>query len=683
MENRKRRQQRGILLSFAGISIGFLIAISFRLAGFWTFELTRAWTWVLITAVAHAGLWLVLQVGWPRYQAWDPHFLYLPWATVVVLFSCFVYAVPEARALIPFGYLVNLLFVVGLAGFWEVVVFSLLMAAGYFSAILLLVQRGESVSVGFEALMAGLLLALGAFAGTVLERARRHGRRLRAAADELRKLSLAVEQSPSLLIITDIEGHIEYVNPKFSRTTGYTLDELRGLTPRVLKSEETPSEVHDDLWNTIQAGEVWQKELKNVKKNGEPYWVIASISPLRNAFGETTHYLGVQEDITERKEVEAQLVQAQKMESVGQLVSGVAHDFNNLLTGVLGFSELALAKVENGDPLRQDLLEIRKAGESASALTQQLLAFSRQQMLRPEVLDLNEVLATIENLLRRTMTENVELAKVLAPDLGLVRADPAQSQQILVNLVVNARDAMPDGGRLIIETTNAELGRRFANEHVLVRPGRYVMLAVSDTGRGMDEETRKRVFEPFFTTKERGRGTGLGLATVYGIVKQSRGYVWVYSEPGRGATFKIFLPRVAEAPEQPVKPEAVSTQLVGAETILLVEDDKVVRTLAESILKARGYRVLAAENADGAIELWKNGSIDLLITDIVMPGMNGVELAQHFTTLRSDLKILLLSGYAEQAIVEDTLADPSTPFMGKPFKVAEFLDKVREVLDSA
>jgi PAS domain S-box-containing protein len=682
MENRKRLQQRGVLLSFAGISIGFLIAASFRLAGFWDFELTSVWSWVLITAAVHAGLLVVLHLEWPRYQALDPHFLYLPWASAVALFSCFVYAFPEARALVPFGYLLNLLFVVGLAGFWEVVAFSLLMAAGYFSAVLLLVQRGEPVSVGFEALMAGLVLALGTFAGTVLERARRHGQNLRRTADQLRKFSLAVEQGPSLLIITDTAGHIEYVNPKFTRTTGYTLDEVRGLTPRVLKSEETPPDVYDDLWQTIQTGNVWQKELKNVKKNGEPYWVIASISPLRNASGRTTHYLGVQEDITERKEIEAQLVQAQKMESVGQLVSGVAHDFNNLLTGVLGFSELALAKVQNGDPLRQDLMEIRKAGESASALTQQLLAFSRQQMLRPEVIDLNEVLESIENLLRRTMTENVELAKDLAPDLGLVRADPAQIQQILVNLAVNARDAMPDGGRLIIATSNAELGRRFANEHVLVRQGRYVMLAVSDTGRGMDEETRKRVFEPFFTTKERGRGTGLGLATVYGIVKQSRGYIWVYSEPGRGATFKIFLPRVVEPPDKPVIPEAVPAQIVGAETILLVEDDKVVRTLAESILKARGYRVLAAENGEDAIGLWKTGGIDLLITDIVMPAMNGVELARHLTALRSDLKVLLLSGYAEQAIVEDTLADQGTPFMGKPFKVTEFLDKVRTVLDS-
>jgi signal transduction histidine kinase len=443
--------------------------------------------------------------------------------------------------------------------------------------------------------------------------------------------------------------------------------------------------MYEDLWHTILSGDVWQGELKNIKKNGEPYWAVVSISPLRNSSGTVTHFLGVQEDITRRKEIEAQLLQAQKMESVGQLVSGVAHDFNNLLTGVLGFTEIALLRVGKDDPVRQDLDEIRKAGESASALTQQLLAFGRQQMLRPEVLNLNEILYSTSELLRRTITEAVALETKLASDLGLVRADPAQVQQILVNLAVNARDAMPNGGRFSIETKNAELGKHFANEHVVVRPGRYVMLTVSDTGGGMSEEVRSRFFEPFFTTKERGRGTGLGLATVYGIVKQSRGYIWVYSELCQGTTFKIFLPRIEENENATEVSELALSdeQYAGAETILLVEDDNVVRSLAEALLAGAGYRVLVAAGASEAMEKWKEGPVDLLVTDFMMPGMNGVQLAERLSSSRPNLKVLLVSGHAESTVIEDKLADPGTPFIGKPFKVTEFLEKVREVLDSS
>jgi PAS domain S-box-containing protein len=667
MVNRRKRQQRGILLSFVGILVGLLLTLGFRLLGYWTFEISLLGTWLLVAAGVHAGLWLLLEVGWRRYERWDPHFLYLPWACIVLLFTLLIHSVPEVRYLVPFGYFVNLLFLVGLAGFWEVLIFSGLMAGGYFGAILLVLRRGEEISFGYESMMAVLILVLGAYAGTVLERARRHRTSLRRASDQLRKLSVAVDQSPSLLIITDTEGRIEYVNPRFVQTTGYSLEEARGKTPAILRSEDTPEKTYEELWQTILDGEVWKGELKNLKKDGAPYWVIASISPLRDSSGSITHFLGVQEDITRRKEVEAQLVQAQKMESVGQLVSGVAHDFNNLLTGVLGFTELALSKVADGDPLHQDLDEIRKAGETASALTQQLLAFGRQQMLWPEVLNLNQVLTTTEELLRRTITEDIELETALEPDLGLVSADPAQIQQILVNL---------------IETENAELGERFANKHVAVRPGRYVMLAVSDTGPGMTEEIRARVFEPFFTTKERGRGTGLGLATVYGIVKQSRGYIWVYSEPGQGTTFKVFLPRIEEVVPEVSEAVVVDERLAGAETILLVEDDNVVRSLAEAILVGAGYRVLAAEDSARAKERWQEAVVDLLITDIVMPGINGVELAEQLTALRPDLKVLLVSGHAERTIIEDRLADPTIPFIGKPFKVTEFLAKVRQVLDT-
>jgi diguanylate cyclase (GGDEF)-like protein len=397
-------------------------------------------------------------------------------------------------------------------------------------------------------------------------------------------------------------------------------------------------------------------------------------------------------DMTERKRArealrqsEEQLRQSQKMEAVGRLAGGVAHDFNNLLTAITGYSQLALNGLGDRDPVRKDIEEIRKAADRAASLTHQLLAFSRRQVLEPKVLDLNAVVADMETMLRRLIGEDIDLISILDPAAGQVTADPGQLEQVLLNLAVNARDAMPQGGKLVIETANAELDEAYAARHVAVRPGPYVMLAVSDTGHGMDAETRARVFEPFFTTKEPGKGTGLGLSTVYGIVKQSGGHIWVYSEPEHGTTFKIYLPRVEDAAETPVPHAQPLTPAGGAETILLVEDDGGVRSLARRVLESKGYRVLEARQGDEALAIsaWYDGPIALMLTDLVMPGKGGRELARCFASVRPDMRVLYMSGYTDNAIFQQQVFDPGTAFLSKPFTPDELARKVREVLDTA
>jgi nitrogen-specific signal transduction histidine kinase len=387
-------------------------------------------------------------------------------------------------------------------------------------------------------------------------------------------------------------------------------------------------------------------------------------------------------DISERRQLEEQLRQSQKMEAVGRLAGGVAHDFNNLLTAISGYSELMLRRLRQGDPLRHNAEEINKAGNRAASLTSQLLAFSRKQVLQPKVLDLNIVVADMDKMLRRLIGEHIELVTILEPQLWSIRADPGQLQQVILNLAVNARDAMPEVGRLTIETSNIELDDENARWHVGVRPGRYVMLAVNDTGFGMDSQTRERVFEPFFTTKEVGKGTGLGLATVYGIVKQSGGYVWVYSEPGRGTTFKVYLPRVDAPAEAVARPRETGT-LVGTETILLAEDDETLRPLAKGLLEKLGYRVLDAENAERALALAAahGGPIHLLVADVVMPGASGRELARRLAQTRPDTKVLYISGYTDDAIVHHGMLEPGLHFLQKPFTPAALARKVRDVLD--
>jgi PAS domain S-box-containing protein len=389
-------------------------------------------------------------------------------------------------------------------------------------------------------------------------------------------------------------------------------------------------------------------------------------------------------DVTERRELEQQLRQAQKMEAVGTLAGGIAHDFNNLLTTILGYSELLLDRLEAGDAVRSDVEEIRKAGERAASLTRQLLAFSRKQVLQARAFDLNGGVANVEKMLGRLIGEDIELETRLDPALGMTVADPGQIDQVIMNLAINARDAMPEGGKLTIETANVELDEEFIRQHVGARPGSYVMLGMSDTGIGMNEETRERVFEPFFTTKEPGKGTGLGLAMVYGIVKQSEGYIWVESELGRGTSFKIYLPRTDRKDAAPVSGTR-RPLLGGSETVLLVEDEEPVRRFAQRVLEGAGYRVVGAPHGEAAIEIMaeRKFPVDLLLTDTVMPGMSGPNLAVRLLETFPTLKILYMSGYTDAAVSPQSQVDSARAFLQKPFTAETLLRKVREVIAAA
>ena len=382
---------------------------------------------------------------------------------------------------------------------------------------------------------------------------------------------------------------------------------------------------------------------------------------------------------------EKQLVQSQKLEAVGRLAGGISHDFNNLLTVILGYSDISKRNLKEGDPLKRNLEEITKASERAASLTRQLLAFSRKQVMQPKVFDLNTVVTDLEKMLRRMIGEDVELRVSPGSDLGNIKADPVQLEQVIMNMVVNARDAMPKGGKLSIETSNVYLDESYAREHVSVVPGDYVMLAISDTGCGMDEETRLRIFEPFFTTKESGKGTGLGLSMVYGIVRQSGGNIWVYSEEGRGTTFKIYFPRVTAEAEEYKRATQTSDVPKGSETILLVEDAEWVRTLARQVLETAGYRVLEAGSAETAITLCENingDKIDLLLTDVVMPGMSGNDMSRVLLTKQPGMPVLYMSGYTDDAIVQHGVLEPGINFLQKPFSPGALASKVREVLDT-
>ena len=418
---------------------------------------------------------------------------------------------------------------------------------------------------------------------------------------------------------------------------------------------------------------------------------------LEDRVAERTHQLAAANtsllaEVSERKSAQAelerseeQLRQSQKMEAIGQLAGGVAHDFNNLLTAICGHSELSLKRLTPEDPLHRHLEQIKKSGERAAALTRQLLAFSRKQILQPKIIDLNQIVVDMNKMLQRLIGEDVDLMMGLAADLGKVKADPNQIEQILLNLSINARDAMPKGGRLTIETSNVHLSEEYSHDHVSVRPGQYVMLAVSDNGCGMDAETQGHIFEPFFTTKEVGKGTGLGLATVYGIVQQSEGTIWLYSEVGQGTAFKIYLP-CAEVSVKEVEVEADDFEsLQGTETVLLVEDEAVVREMATEILRDSGYHVLEAKHGPEAIILARqhSGVIDLMLTDVVMPQMSGRELAEQLSPSRRDMKVLYMSGYTDDAIVHHGVLDEGTAFIGKPFTPSALARKVREILDAA
>nr|MBI3611964.1 PAS domain S-box protein [Nitrospirota bacterium] len=447
----------------------------------------------------------------------------------------------------------------------------------------------------------------------------------------------------------------------------------------------------EECADAVFRGESRTLEFEMISLKGARLWLDMHAVPLRNDGSETVTLLGVTRDITGRKQAEAslrereeQLRQAQKMEAVGQLAGGIAHDFNNMLTVINGYSDMLLQALPADDTQRDSVTEIRQAGERAASLTRQLLAFSRRQVLELRVLDLNAVVASVDTMLRRLIGEDIELVTVLKSGLGHVKADPGQLEQVIMNLIVNARDAMPQGGKLTIETGNVDLDETYAGQRFFVLTGPYVMLAVSDTGCGMDAETQKHIFEPFFTTKEKGKGTGLGLATVYGIVKQSGGYIWVYSEEGKGTAFKVYLPRIPDAPASAGHKAQPSRSVLGSETILLVEDDALVRTLTMKMLESGGYTVLAAPNGDDAIRIFRThpNPIHLIVSDVVMPFVSGREMAASLVALNPDVKVLFMSGYTDDTIVRHGVVEMGVPFIQKPFTPTGLLRKIREVLES-
>ena len=515
-------------------------------------------------------------------------------------------------------------------------------------------------------------------------KSRRERRRAEEALRESEKrLQAILDNSPAIIFLKDTEGRYLYVNPQFGKLTSLAPKQILGKTDDEIFPPEQAAAFRANDLKVLQAGVALEFE-EVARHQDELHTSIVSKFPLRNTEGKVYAICGIVTDITERKSLEAQLRQSQKMEAAGQLAGGIAHDFNNLLTVINGYSELMLLSLPVEHPHCATFEQIRQAGEKASRLTRQLLAFSRQQVLQPKVLDLNAVVANIDTMLQRVIGEDIDLLTILSPGLASVKADPGQIEQILMNLVVNARDAMPAGGRLTIETADVVLDTDYARTHVAVNPGRYVMLAVSDNGCGMDAETQARIFEPFFTTKEPGKGTGLGLSTVYGIVKQSGGQIGVYSEPGRGTTFRIYLPRI-EQPAEAVEPGKAREQLpCGSETILLVEDEAGVRTLAKTILQTQGYTVLDAAQGKDAFLLsgQHEGLIHLMVTDMVMPEMSGPEVAERLKPLRPNMKVLFMSGFTDKAIVHNGELDPGMAFLQKPFTPQTLTCKVREVLDS-
>jgi two-component system cell cycle sensor histidine kinase/response regulator CckA len=521
---------------------------------------------------------------------------------------------------------------------------------------------------------------------------------LRVENEARRKTEMALRESEEkyrtlfdsagdAIFIHDVDGRILATNTAACERYGYTQSQLLSMTVAMVDNPAHAAHAPARIARLMEEGAL-QFETEHRHRDGRV--ISVDVNARRIAWSGQTATMSICRDITERKRAEAehrrleeQFQVSQKMEAIGSLAGGVAHDFNNLLTVILNYTGFAIEKVGKGDPLWELLVEVKKAGERAAALTRQLLAFSRKQVLALQVLDLNQLVANLEKMLRRLIGEDIHLEQRLAPDLGRIKADPGQIEQVIMNLVVNARDAMPDGGKLTIETSNIDLDEEYATRHLAVTPGPHVLLAISDSGCGMDAATLKRLFEPFFTTKAQGKGTGLGLSTVYGIVKQSGGDIQVYSEVGKGTTFKVYLPRMSDDE----KPEELKTTgerpAVGHETILLVEDEAALREVVERMLRAMRYKVLKAASGSEALRIGQQyqSEIHLLLTDVVMPQMSGRQLAEQLIGQRPSMRVLYMSGYTDDAIVHHGVLDPGTEFISKPFTSADLARKVRDTLD--
>ncbi len=550
--------------------------------------------------------------------------------------------------------------------------------------------------------------AVGAIVHNFRDVTERHGMLEMLRASEARHRRI-LETAGEGVWVLDASQRVTFANARMAAMLGYgRASDLVGMHAGAFVEDAAPAPAAGRVESQHASGQV---EVRLRRRDGVTLWALAAATPVFED-GRYVGVLGMMMDITERKREEAererltavlqrelaereraeeslrrteeQLRQAQKMEAVGRLAGGIAHDFNNLLSVILSYAELALAELRAGDPVREDLAEIEKAGRRATELTRQLLAFSRQQVLAPRVVDLGEVVAGMENMLRRLLGEDVDVTLHAARPLRRCKVDPGQIEQVVMNLAVNARDAMPEGGQITIEVTNADLDAAYAEAHLEVVPGPHVMLAVTDTGVGMDRETQARIFEPFFTTKERGRGTGLGLSMVFGVVKQSGGHIWVYSEPGHGTTFKLFFPAVDAPAESVTAPRPPALAARATETVLLVEDEEQVRLLARTVLRHVGYHVLEAANGGEAILVGEqhDATIHLLLTDVVLPRMSGRQLAERLARQRPEMRTLFMSGYTEGAVLRHDMLDSGAAFLQKPITPTALLEKVREVLDA-
>jgi two-component system, cell cycle sensor histidine kinase and response regulator CckA len=506
----------------------------------------------------------------------------------------------------------------------------------------------------------------------------------RQVMEQDRLFRLITENAGDMIAVVDVHGNRLYNSPSYKKILGYSLEELQHTSSFEQIHPEDQPLVREAAEEARLTGFGRRIEYRMRHRDGTWRYLESTASAIRGKSGEVETLVLVNRDITARRRLEEQFRQAQKMEAVGRLSGGIAHDFNNLLGVIIGYAELVVEHAKPGELLHESGLEILKGGRRAASLTSQLLAFSRQQVLEPKALDLNDVVSDAEKMLRRVMGEDIEFTTRLTPSLGTVKADPGQIEQILMNLVVNARDAMQEGGQLIIETANIQVDQAFAQRHSFCfRPGAYVLLAVTDTGAGMEPEIQNHIFEPFFTTKGKDVGTGLGLATVYGVVKQSGGYIEVLSELGKGTTFKIYLPRISE-PSQPAFPRRESVgSLKGGETILLVEDEAALRALTRDVLRSLGYCVLEAENGAHALALAETTpTVHLLLTDIVMPGINGRILAHKLAERYKELKIVFMSGYTGQGVGNSGEMNSKEVFLVKPFTRDALGQKVRSALDT-
>jgi len=503
------------------------------------------------------------------------------------------------------------------------------------------------------------------------------------AGAERELLMMAIQQAAEIVYITDARGLIQYVNPAFETLTGYSREEVVGKNPRIFHSGQQDDDLYKTMWETLSCGKIWQGVLVNKKKDGTIITEETTISPVHDTAGTIINYVAVKRDITLELSLKAQFDQAQKMESVGRLAGGVAHDFNNMLGVILGYTELALEQVGTDHLIFADLQEIRSAAERSADLTRQLLAFSRQQTIAPKVLDLSQTIAGMLNMLGRLIGEDIKLVFNPGKNLWPTKIDPSQVDQVLVNLCVNARDAIADVGTITIEISNGSFSEEFCLTHAEFLSGDYVGVTVSDTGSGMDKATMEHIFEPFFTTKEMGKGTGLGLATVYGIIKQNRGFISVRSEEGVGTSFTIYLVRHVGNGEQEQAAEAAAADMRGLETILLVEDEPAILSMTKVLLERQGYSVLAAGSPGQAIQLAKEhgDEIHLLMTDVVMPEMNGRELAKNLQALYPKLQLLFMSGYTANVIDHHGVLDSDVYFIQKPFSMRDLAATIRKALD--